>query len=100
MSTNHTPGPWRFEEHDGNYEIWNHNTKVAVVNQAHEIDDEKRSLENLENAHLLAAAPDLLNALIAMRDTFDKVRLGGLTKGESRAIRLMGEAINKARGGK
>jgi hypothetical protein len=46
----HTKGPWSFEQHNGNYEVWNNNTKIAIINQAHEVDAATRGPKDLANA--------------------------------------------------
>jgi hypothetical protein len=74
QTTQHTPGPWTIQElehaYDG-YENWNtycirspqnvHIATVGNVDRFHEQDHEA-------NARLLAAAPDLLAALQALKD--------------------------------
>lgn len=90
----HTKGPWKAESHRGSYEIWNQNTKIAVINEAHE--QEQEIGMDLANANLIAAAPEMLEALeIAL------IRLQQLdTPRNSNALTLgtVVGAIKKARG--
>jgi hypothetical protein len=64
----HTAGPWFVSNEDGEvYSVTNHRT-IAMVLQAEDFD---------ANARLIAAAPDLLEALKEAT-----LALDGLTKGE------------------
>lgn len=58
----HTPGPWRVERHDGKTEIWSQNHFVARVDDALFMSAKKHGLED-GNARLIAAAPEMLEAL-------------------------------------
>ena len=63
----HTPGPWRLD-HSDDVELRNH---VGISSESHSLlaqivwkmDDDERSPSCEANAHLIAAAPDLLEAL-------------------------------------
>lgn len=59
--TKHTPGPWKAELSEDYLElhVWNHNTKIAVVNDPHYGGRELA----VHNAALIAAAPEMLEAL-------------------------------------
>lgn len=58
----HTPGPWKVEIHDGNMEVWNSNTFICSTSSQLFRTAISKS-ENRPNANLIAAAPDLLQAL-------------------------------------
>ena len=62
--SNHTPGPWEIEEHYHFGYRWisgpGHSQLAQVVWC---MEDEDRSPECEANAHLIAAAPELLDAL-------------------------------------
>lgn len=58
---NYTPGPWKMEEHNGSYEIWSHNTKIAVINEMHNVDQYPG--RDMANAAIISAAPNLLMSL-------------------------------------
>lgn len=97
MGAQHTPGPWRFDD-DG---------EVRAYGTDDEFGDEL--LDNIavvygeENGPLIAAAPDLLEALIAIHDR--EWADGNLAEGHRHAAemwRIADEtlaAIAKARGG-
>jgi hypothetical protein len=75
MKSKHTPGPWKVERHGMNFqdcdtdtEIWNQNTHIATINEAHgqhEVDDQA-------NARLIAAAPEMLDALIMIQQAYKR----------------------------
>lgn len=66
MKPKHTPGPWKVEnhtEHVGPYtsaalEIWNQNRHITTVHEHVDSFDVDKA-----NAHLIAAAPELLETL-------------------------------------
>jgi hypothetical protein len=81
---NHTPGPWKVHKHPHiRNELWLsvlHGAWDITHNSAADpgvIADAKYSAmsdeENLANAHLIAAAPDLLEALKNMCDLMDRI---------------------------
>ena len=85
----HSPGPWRFDESD--YAIYRHDdcSTIAVFSTA--------DLPTLADGRLMAAAPDLLEALELM------VRGYGCRCGESdcdmwQDSEIAREAIRKAKG--
>lgn len=70
----HTPGPWRVTDLDQHPGIENHNESVSIIIfgyrkglDTNPYDDSgvrgKTRKEAIANAHLIAAAPDLLEAL-------------------------------------
>lgn len=65
MNTQHTPGPWNFKNRDGKLvfgafngtrEKWIASKEISVTNKD----------EDIANARLIAAAPDLLESLIEL----------------------------------
>jgi hypothetical protein len=55
----HSPGPWRLNEHVSPYNAWTvYDTQGYVVASMG-----KRGAMTVPNAHLIAAAPELLHAL-------------------------------------
>jgi hypothetical protein len=77
MSAKHTPGPWRVVSFtargsdDGCYVGISSEHHSCLAEVVIRMKDEPPSLELLANAHLIAAAPDLLAALRAMLDDDD-----------------------------
>lgn len=60
----HTPGPWLTQwEHDGDESIWSRDGGMHMIATCHAEDD--RVIPAKANARLIAAAPDLLEALEA-----------------------------------
>lgn len=91
QKTKHTPGPWKTEIHVKDIEIWNQNTHIATINHHYKYEDQPAI--DKANARLIAAAPELLEALIAAvaqldRDGHDLSKLGFLK-----------QTITKATGG-
>ena len=96
----HTPGPWSADRH-GN--VWEGATapgptpsarrdalRIAIVEQS--VD---RLAEDIANARLIAAAPDLLAALEVLLD----VEMPAMRSGEvARVWRQASQAVAKARG--
>lgn len=62
----HTPGPWKatFFEH-GAFQIENANTG-EIIAECERCDDRRE--EQYANAHVVAAAPDLLEALVKIEE--------------------------------
>lgn len=93
--SDHTPGPWHLRVnpvHEGQFDIRCETygyAPLAVVR------GDKRSTmkKSFENARLIAAAPDLLEALLGFQKAWDENRL--VTSDEAAAIRA---AIAKATG--
>ena len=99
ISAGHTPGPWRIERRDGQahgFGIY-HGINTFVVSPHTGVIDES-------DAHLIAAAPDLLEALEAMRRMIDRAHedgiltLGNLPRDYTLIERSADAAIRKARG--
>lgn len=100
MKTTHTPGPWFAGGTTGlRHAIMDKNLNtLAKVNGGHE-------LEMQANAHLIAAAPEMLEALIIMEMHLESQLSGGmrvLQPGEhgafSAMLKVVQKAIAKARG--
>jgi len=91
----HTPGPWKVEQTIGQT---NFNPDYASITAPDDPDGavnfvclvESETLNNQTNARLIAAAPDMLNALHFIKTWLDENE--GLT------FRTVDEAINKAEG--
>ena len=105
MSTQHTPGPWSVI--DGHYpsfkEISGPSFKINVVMWATDLtEDDYRKRD--ADLHLIAAAPDLLDALreaeagleFAGADKLTEV--GGFAPAPLAALRIVRAAIKKATG--
>jgi len=88
METKHTPGPWDVCEDDIN--VYAPNSDTAITNQDHICAPDK--VEAAANARLIAAAPELLEALRVL------LAHGG-TAYEAHAKEKAREAIAKADGG-
>ena len=82
----HTPGPW---------EVLDDRSMTSVVVEYGEIcdivQDGRPASENLANARLIAAAPEMLEALERIRDESGPFNLGEMRK-------LVESTIQKARG--
>lgn len=77
MSTQHTPGPWLIEAetcHTGDIATV-HNTadKWVTIYAPHWMETGMGEHEQSANAHLIAAAPDLLKALYAAEDLLHRM---------------------------
>jgi hypothetical protein len=94
-----TPGPWKVEKHDGKTEIWSASHFVATTYHALFYSAEKHGLEP-QNANLLAAAPDMFEALRCFIEGFDEKKNGKDTRQKylGKAIILGEYALAKARG--
>lgn len=84
----HTPGPWQAQTFSS-HELQTDFAMVAIGKRAHIIG---YSEEDQANARLIAAAPDLLEALELMVDTYDN---GGWP---SSTLVIARAAIAKAKG--
>lgn len=101
----HTPGPWEVDDHAGRLEIVGRPTwkcrrfgvdgewRVATIDDLSEDQDGAES-ETQANASLIAAAPELLDALKAMAKEFRQLDLPY----GSHAYLLANKAIAKAEG--
>jgi hypothetical protein len=65
--SNHTPGPWEIKRHfDPGYKNISAQKHTALAQVVWCMEDEDRSPSCEANAHLIAAAPELLEALEAL----------------------------------
>ena len=91
--TVHTPGPWVVSDQGVGFEVdSNDGWQVAQAQQRPEDGRGKPSSVRLANARLIAAAPDLLEALKKMLDVWEHGGIATYPIGEARA------AIKKAEG--
>lgn len=104
----HTPGPWHFHElQDGADGLGYIRCQVDDLEICHCGDIGRRREENLANAYLKAAAPDMLAALKSVRQELwvDHCMHMGRTDCDQRyfnsrpRIRIIDAAIAKAEGG-
>jgi hypothetical protein len=93
MSTQHTPGPWHFDGQEFNDVLEADGELVAVALHLRTRKPERSLAEAAANARLIAAAPDLLEALRDLVDT-----MTGRTEGETVALHNALSAIAKATG--
>lgn len=112
MSNQHTPGPWAFSQNaqygDTRFYVAQadgapytpHYSDVATL-IAETVNDERKSIQEA-NARLIAAAPELLEALkMGVAETMDYIKLNNLTGAENNHwIVKARAAIAKATGGK
>lgn len=92
--TTHTPGPWKVHSQYGEIGNITNSDGSIVVAQAQQV--EPRSHEvRLANTHLIAAAPELLQALEALLDMDISYQRGPKVQEAESAARL---AVAKARG--
>ena len=87
--TKHTPGPWEVEDNDGYGGTFIYATGVTT---AEVVGD---SAEAIANALLIAAAPELLEALKALADDHEFGATGAVRQDHLKAART---AIAKAEG--
>ena len=65
-TTNHTPGPWALLDREENSRTLTHITNGAHIVCTLGTTQTDGSPNHYANAHLIASAPDLLSALIAL----------------------------------
>ena len=104
MSTQHTPGPWKLAEKvEGKgatpnqrrirSDAPNAGTEYGAICQ---VEGFTEGTESGANAHLIAAAPDLLEALVMVRDADEDCKRDGLQTIPSMARHRIDAAIAKA----
>lgn len=94
-NSRHTPGPWKAERHKNKQfptcleiEIWNQNTHITTIHE--HVENVKI---DLANARLIAAAPELLEALEQAKVRLECAGLNDTT------LDIIKQAIAKAKGG-
>lgn len=97
----HTPGPWKSVNHS-----WSDTSILAPdfdhaicrldINHATEESQEADEAQMAANARLIAAAPELLEALRIVRDTLPHIN--GNASSVNSLLKLTGAAIAKATG--
>lgn len=97
--TQHTPGPWVFNQYENwaDFTIWG-NDGTAVVT---EFGDYLTYEKNCVNARLIAAAPELLDAISLLCNICaDELDLSSSEKGKNNwhALTTARQAIAKAKG--
>lgn len=93
----HTPGPWDYSWHiqpNGCPTVGHKGLMVCMVAHSAKEPDQKETA--LANANLIAAAPDLLDTLLMLRDTLPHVGLESATRVEM--LRRIDAAIARAKG--
>ena len=102
MSTKHTPGPWtigqpsEYGTHNANHIFAGgdgiaHVYGIAMHTTLEEAAKMSRSAEGLANARLLAAAPDLLEALRAVLDCGSAIHEPAYMAGRAAIAKATGE---------
>ena len=90
----HTPGPWEIKRHfDPGYKFISAPTHSGLAQVVWCMEDEERSPSCEANAYLIAAAPELLEALEMMLEMSE---MGGF--GKAAAEDVARAAIAKAKG--
>ena len=98
METKHTPGPWGHYQRDGSAHlrfISGPSPRAIAIATIESIPEKYQDAESIEaNAHLIAAAPDMLEALESILDGVD-CQPGYIRE---RGIEIARAAIAKAKG--
>lgn len=103
MNTKHTPGQWEALLHtNGAFDILATDEKGAELALANKGPMTSRAEEMHANAHLIAAAPELLEALKAGKHLINVVRMPNaeyVADAHNAAVETIRAAIDKAEGG-
>ncbi len=91
MTTQHTKGPWYMNEHISGW-------SSVIAPNGYAVCDLTDCDNDKDNARLIAAAPELLEALEMVRDADNDCHLDGLPTIPSIARAKIDAAIAKARG--
>ena len=103
MKTLHTPAPWNIaglslKDHEA-FIIESESQTICWTSKILGKDNEFVSAEDQANALLIAAAPELLEALVSLLPIVDQhVSIEALTKPEQLAVEAARHAIAKAKG--
>ena len=92
-----TPGPWHVEEEEGTYGVFSRDDLLALILP----DDVKKNETARANAHLMAAAPRLLDVLWEIKEHLDNnliVTADGVKINDSHLRESIVDAILKAEG--
>lgn len=105
MSAKHTPGPWSIEDPMGpeiisivrgnDPQSW---IDIAQIGTVGEGGDDRRYLEHMANAHLIAAAPELLEALETLLGDYEAMLGDGVCMNPPQQAVIARAAIAKAKG--
>lgn len=94
MKTKHTPGPWKTIEHGWSQTgIYADGAQIAIIDIYDEATEENQNeleARTAANARLIAAAPDLLDALKTVVEFYSYAELGPIAAAR--------EVISKATG--
>jgi len=101
MKTKHTPGEWVFKEwkQEGTdfYHIRSKKEFTDLIATVHRWKGYIDKREAEANAKLIAAAPDMLDALMVAKAHLEyAIEFGAGAGGESKAIEIIDRAIKKA----
>ena len=98
----HTPGPWSVLVNDEDLWLIEHeNQQIAAVSGQFVADDYGNcplEPEEMANARLIAAAPDLLEALTKLALATSSVGVGHISMNQRTALKEARVAIAKAKG--
>lgn len=103
----HTKGPWKIETHAGNVEVWHQDTHVTTINKNAKASYEITAMD-VANAHLIAAAPEMLEALEKALHDLEALRLSSdeddyplevVSYLDTYMLTMFSNAIRKAKGG-
>jgi len=82
MSARHTPGPWRVDGPPWNQIIWSDaDNRVCFMAHSSGLDDER----DIATAHLVAAAPDLLQVALMVKEASELSGVNGPLADAARA---------------
>lgn len=102
MARKHTPGPWTVATYTGNCGAYHITEAEKMISGMHDAEGwtESQSMMDEANARLIAAAPELLEALeYCERAMTLAVACSGATPEEGSALQKARAAIAKATGG-
>ncbi len=98
--SNSVPGPWWIEENFDRPYVGHHIvSELGCVAETCTVDETEVSADETANAHLMAAAPELLEALTALVNCPGITWLDGYKAEMDEAMRQAHAAIAKATGG-
>jgi hypothetical protein len=93
MDAKHSPAPWTLEDHDGDFALMDADEgRVCIIRRSRYV-DERDDPTQLANAHLIAAASDMAEALTAICLRIENDSLDAQT-----ILNLARDALAKAEG--